>query len=161
MGDKYVTTLEYRSMTLWEDLKRGGSDISLDGGESFQDLERGIRFSCDEIYDIDQEYYKETYPEISGKDDGQFMLNVAVHLKRAAMYANQVSVEQEVKGRYGTDVRYIIVRGKENSYSDNLCFIYATSLEDKHVCLFQFVCKENDLKYYFQEFMDCLASIRR
>ena len=160
MGETYVTQFGNVSMTLWKDLKRNGNDISLNGGENLKDDVRGISFSSDEFRINDLNYYKENVVNIGGKDDAQFILNLAVHLKRTDMYSNQVSIEDVVKGEYGHDLRTIQIRGKESYYDDNLCFLYATLQNGSKVALFQFVCHEKDMPFYYPELLKSLSSIQ-
>lgn len=161
MGESYTSQLGEWSISLWKDLKRGGKDISLNRGENLKDDVRGISFSFDELKVNDLNYYHENFLDIKGTDDAQFVLNLAVHLKRSSMYSNQVSIEDQIKGVFGNDLRSIIVRGKEDYYSDNLCFVYATFQENNQVNLLQFICKEKDLQFYYPAFLNTLSSIRK
>lgn len=160
-GNKVWVTLGFRKMILPETIKTGGIDISFDQGTSYVDYKNGLRFSYDEIYKTAYSYYQESFPVLfEAEDPSQSILNVAVHLRRSAMYSNQVSLEERIKGDYGNDIRTVIVTGKENSYSEKYAFIYATSNNANYTYLYQFVCLEENLKFYYQEIVNSLASTK-
>jgi hypothetical protein len=141
----------------------GNQYLSVYNQENYECSEINAYFTIDHFSSADiaglQNEEKNSYDPTQSKEE--FLINYALDQRSNGLSFFNTSIQQKTKTTAGIELKLAAVKGRVDTYSNELYYQYASFKLKNSFILIQFIVNSDDVRFFNEDILSILKTIRK